>query len=310
MLMEQTSTAKELLAQNSGKIALAFVAGFLLFATGVLISNRRIQDRGPAAAQRVVRHPGSKDASPPTAATVQENLTRPQPLGTASPKAVNHQALAQPASKRNSNRPDVEFRQNKPQPLKSAAALPVTSKDLSAGSENFSHDMEPDNKAPVAEAIAGKNADAPVAAADTIVPVRLSNSISTKESSTGQLFKGFLAADLLAPDGAVVASQGAEVRGRIVAAKRAGLIAHQSLLSIEVIGITNLAGRSIPVRTTQWHVSGNHSRLVTGALLMRRKKQSSTSDAASKRGVTAKSDIVLAPDSVIQFRLLRPLAGR
>ena len=309
MLVEQASTAKELLAQNSGKIVLAFVAGFALFAAGVLISNR-IHDGGPDVAQRVVHSPGSKDAASAPAAIVKEDAAKPQPLRTTSPKAGNHQALKQPAATSELSRPDIEFRPRKTQPLKPAAALPVTRKELWPGSEDFSHAMEPESEGPVAEATPVKAAIAPVTAADTVVPVRLSTLISTMTSSTGQLFQGFLAADVLAEDGTIVASQGAAVRGRIVAARRAGLIAHQSFLSMEVIGIANLSGRSVPVRTTQWYARGDHSRLITGILLRRRRKITDDEGAASGRAKKADGDIVLDPNSVIQFRLLTPLAGR
>ena len=81
--------------------------------------------------------------------------------------------------------------------------------------------------------------------AGTVVPVRLTDSLDSQRSQTGQTFRGSVAGDLIA-EGMVAVPQGATVVGRVVDAKDAAHFKGSALLSIELTQI-NAHGRQIAV---------------------------------------------------------------
>ncbi|MCL6464030.1 BON domain-containing protein [Pseudacidobacterium ailaaui] len=83
--------------------------------------------------------------------------------------------------------------------------------------------------------------------AGTIVPVRITEGLSSQTAQPNQVFHGSLAGDLIA-DGMVAVPHGASVVGRVVDAKDATHFSGSSLLSIELTQI-NARGRQVPVVT-------------------------------------------------------------
>jgi len=90
--------------------------------------------------------------------------------------------------------------------------------------------------------------------AGTIVPVRITDALSSKDAQPNQVFHGSLAGDLIA-DGMVAVPHGASVVGRVVDAKDAAHFAGSSLLSIELTQI-NTRSRQIPVVTEAYSKEG------------------------------------------------------
>jgi hypothetical protein len=90
--------------------------------------------------------------------------------------------------------------------------------------------------------------------AGTIVPVRITEALSSKDAQPNQVFHGSLAGDLIA-DGMVAVPHGATVTGRVVDAKDAAHFKGSSLLSIELTQI-NTRNRQIPVVTEAYSKEG------------------------------------------------------
>ncbi len=90
--------------------------------------------------------------------------------------------------------------------------------------------------------------------AGTIVPVRITEALSSKDAQPNQVFHGSLAGDLIA-DGMVAVPHGANVMGRVVDAKDAAHFKGSSLLSIELTQI-NTRSRQIPVVTEAYQREG------------------------------------------------------
>lgn len=90
--------------------------------------------------------------------------------------------------------------------------------------------------------------------AGTIVPVRITEALSSKDAQPNQVFHGSLAGDLIA-DGMVAVPHGASVTGRVVDAKDAAHFAGSSLLSIELTQISTRS-RQIPVVTDAYSKEG------------------------------------------------------
>jgi hypothetical protein len=88
----------------------------------------------------------------------------------------------------------------------------------------------------------------------TIVPVRITDALSSKDAQPNQVFHGSLAGDLIA-DGMVAVPHGATVVGRVVDAKDAAHFAGSSLLSIELTQISTRS-RQIPVETEAYSKQG------------------------------------------------------
>lgn len=114
-------------------------------------------------------------------------------------------------------------------------------------------DMAP--KAPVAPA----RPPAPVSrtvsvTSGTSLPIRLTDSLDSATTQTGQVIHGTLTADIIA-DNMVAIPRGTPVVGRVVQAKDATHFAGSSLLSIELTQIA-LPGRPISVVTTAFSQQG------------------------------------------------------
>ena len=90
--------------------------------------------------------------------------------------------------------------------------------------------------------------------AGTIVPVRITEDLSSKTAQPNQAFHGTLAGDLIA-DGMVAVPHGANVVGRVVDAKDAAHFKGSAMLSIELTQI-NTKNRQIPVVTEAFEKEG------------------------------------------------------
>ena len=90
--------------------------------------------------------------------------------------------------------------------------------------------------------------------AGTIVPVRITDALSSQNAQPNQVFHGSLAGDLIA-DGMVAVPHGASVTGRVVDAKDAAHFKGSSLLSIELTQI-NTRSRQISVVTEAYSKEG------------------------------------------------------
>ncbi len=90
--------------------------------------------------------------------------------------------------------------------------------------------------------------------AGTIVPVRITEGLTSQTAQPNQVFHGSLAGDLIA-DGMVAVPHGASVTGRVVDAKDATHFSGNSLLSIELTQIS-ARGRQIPVVTDAYSRQG------------------------------------------------------
>jgi hypothetical protein len=90
--------------------------------------------------------------------------------------------------------------------------------------------------------------------AGTIIPVRISDDLSSKTAQPNQTFHGSLAGDLIA-DGMVAVPHGASIDGRVVDAKDAAHFKGSALLSIELTQI-NTKSRQIPVITDAYQKEG------------------------------------------------------
>ncbi len=90
--------------------------------------------------------------------------------------------------------------------------------------------------------------------AGTIVPVRITDALSSKDAQPNQVFHGSLAGDLIA-DGMVAVPHGANVTGRVVDAKDATHFSGSALLSIELTQIST-RNRQIPVVTEAYSQQG------------------------------------------------------
>ena len=91
--------------------------------------------------------------------------------------------------------------------------------------------------------------------AGTIIPVRITDALSSKDAQANQTFHASLAGDLVA-DGMVAVSHGANIVGRVVDAKDAAHFKGSSLLSIELTQI-DTHSRQIPVVTEAYSREGS-----------------------------------------------------
>ncbi len=90
--------------------------------------------------------------------------------------------------------------------------------------------------------------------AGTILPVRISDALSSQNATPNQIFHGTLAGDLIA-DGMVAVAHGATVTGRVVDAKDATHFKGNSLLSIELTQLSTHS-RQIPLVTEAYAKEG------------------------------------------------------
>lgn len=90
--------------------------------------------------------------------------------------------------------------------------------------------------------------------AGTIIPVRITEDLSSKTAQPNQVFHGTLASDLIA-DGMIAALHGTSVTGRVVDAKDAAHFKGSALLSIELTQLSTHT-RQIPLVTDAYSKEG------------------------------------------------------
>lgn len=88
----------------------------------------------------------------------------------------------------------------------------------------------------------------------TAITVRLQNAVSSATSSPGDQFAAVLDQPIVV-DGETVAATGAEVTGRVVAARRSGRLTHPGYLRIALASLT-VNGKNIPVQSSSVMVAG------------------------------------------------------
>jgi len=90
--------------------------------------------------------------------------------------------------------------------------------------------------------------------AGTVIPVRITDALTSQTAQPNQIFHGTLAGDLIA-DGMVAVPHGANVTGRVVDAKDAAHFKGSALLSIELTQL-NTRNRQIPLVTEAYSQEG------------------------------------------------------
>lgn len=90
--------------------------------------------------------------------------------------------------------------------------------------------------------------------AGTVIPVRITDALSSKNATPNQIFHGTLAGDLIS-GGMVAIPHGATVTGRVIDAKDAAHFKGSALLSIELTQISTRS-RQIPVVTEAYSKEG------------------------------------------------------
>jgi hypothetical protein len=160
--------------------------------------------------------------------------------------------------------------------------------------------------------------------AGTIVPVRITEGLSSQNAQPNQVFHGSLAGDLVA-DGMVAVPHGATVTGRVVDAKDAAHFSGSSLLSIELTQISTRS-RQIPVVTEayskQGAARGKNTAIKTGggaalgaiigALAGGGKGAAIGAAAGGATGagvnaVTRGQQVTIQPETLINFKLQSPI---
>lgn len=91
-------------------------------------------------------------------------------------------------------------------------------------------------------------------AAGTTLPVRITQTLDSATTQTGETFSGSIATDVM-QDGLVVLPRGTAVAGRVVDAKDAGHFKGNSALSIQLTSVTK-RGQQIPVFTDSFSKEG------------------------------------------------------
>ena len=89
---------------------------------------------------------------------------------------------------------------------------------------------------------------------DTVIPIRITQTLDSATTQQGDLFTGTLATDIIV-EGVVVLRQGTSVSGRVSAVQEAAHYKGSSLLTIELTTI-NRRGEKIPVTTEPYSVKG------------------------------------------------------
>ncbi len=91
-------------------------------------------------------------------------------------------------------------------------------------------------------------------AAGTVLPVRMTQTLDSATTQTGETFSGSIASDIV-QDGLVVLPRGTGVSGRVTDAKDAGHFSGNSRLAVELTSI-NKRGQAIPVTTAAFSKEG------------------------------------------------------
>ena len=88
----------------------------------------------------------------------------------------------------------------------------------------------------------------------TAITVRLQNAVSSATSAPGDQFAAVLDEPIVV-DGETIAPTGAQVTGRVVAARRSGRLTHPGYLRIALASMT-VNGKTIPVQSSSMMVAG------------------------------------------------------
>ncbi|QNI34355.1 BON domain-containing protein [Alloacidobacterium dinghuense] len=171
--------------------------------------------------------------------TVVNNLTVEPPKQAAAPAPV---APPPPVEKKRKHREEKQVAEAAPEPPPAPAPAPAPVEQAPPPAPA----PPPPPPQPVAKTV--------TIPAGSIIPVRITEALSSKDAQPNQVFHGSLAGDLIA-DGMVAVPQGASVTGRVVDAKDAAHFAGSSLLSIELTQISTKS-RQIPVVTEAYSKEG------------------------------------------------------
>jgi len=96
-------------------------------------------------------------------------------------------------------------------------------------------------------------------AAGTLIPVRLSETLSTERVKTGEPFTATLDKPLVV-DGFVIAERGAHVEGRVVESEQAGRLKGVASLSLQLVRFNTSDGQRVDIRTDSFHKAGETSK--------------------------------------------------
>ncbi|HKE33015.1 MAG TPA: hypothetical protein VKD65_14895 [Candidatus Angelobacter sp.] len=157
----------------------------------------------------------------------------------------------------------------------------------------------------------------------TAIYIRLQQSICSSTAQSGDHFSAVLDEPLVL-SGRVVAPAGAEVKGRVVAARKSGSLRNSGYLRVTLAAIT-VDGKEVPIHTTSMFVEGgrfNNRNLVyvgggtgsgalIGALANGSKKTVIGSMAGTEGGTAAyatdKQEVGFAAERRMGFRLIEAL---
>ena len=165
------------------------------------------------------------------------------------------------------------------------------------------------------------------APAGTTIPIRITERLDSQTSTDGQPFNGVVTHEVV-QDGFVIIPAGSAVSGRVVAAKDAGHFKGHSALSIELTAVRR-HGTLLPITTDSYTVEGKNrgknsaekigGGAAVGALLggiFGHGKGALIGAAAgggagtAVQGLTRGQQVEIASESLIRFRLARPLTVR
>jgi hypothetical protein len=101
-------------------------------------------------------------------------------------------------------------------------------------------------------------------AGGTNIPVRLNQSLSGSNAQVGT-FVSFSVTNDVKVDGVVVVKSGAQAEGQVTSAKKAGMIGMPGSIGVNVITVTAVDGKKIPVQAVS--VSDGEDKSVTSIIL-------------------------------------------
>ncbi len=161
----------------------------------------------------------------------------------------------------------------------------------------------------------------------TVIPIRITERLDSETAADGQPFNGVVTQEVVA-NGMVVIPAGSAVTGRVVTAKDAGHFKGHSLLSIELTGVRR-HGTLIPISTTEYTEGGKNRGTnsaekigggaavgaVLGGILGHGRGAAIGALAgggggAAVQGFTRGQQVDIPSESLLRFRLARPLTVR
>ncbi|MGY5451601.1 hypothetical protein ACVFI8_11750 [Agarivorans sp. MS3-6] len=154
--------------------------------------------------------------------------------------------------------------------------------------------------------------------AGTVITVRMSEGVNTRQHETGQRFTGTLEANLMSGD-TVVAKRGSTVYGELSEVKKAGRVAGSASMSITLTSVL-INDQMHDIQTDSLSSDGSNTagdtvgKTARAAAIGGLINGSSGAKNGAKVGVGASlitqgNDIELPKDSLIEFTLAAPLVG-